>query len=131
MRQLVKAVLLGIMATALIALPATAGNGDDASSEQARDQVQTQVQDETCTVDCDAAQTRTHERDQVRVESGDCKDAACEDDMVQTRTRSQIRAEREDNPVALKHLLRRMASENEAAYIHRATQMCSGVFLPI
>ena len=131
MRQLVKAILLGIMATALIALPATAGSGDDASSDQARDQVQTQVQDETCAVDCDAAQIRTQERDQVRVESGDCEDAACDGDMVQTRTRSQIRAEGDDNPVALRHLLRRMASETEAAYIHRATQVCSEVFLPI
>ncbi len=130
MRQLSKAVLLGIMASALIALPATAGNGDDAAKDQAREQVQAQVQNNTCTNDCEATQTRTQDRDQIRTQDGSC-DEACEGDMVQMQIRLQLQEEGNEGPLTIGHLYRYMASDSEAGYIHRVHEMCPNLFMPV
>ncbi|MEN8041808.1 MAG: hypothetical protein ABFR95_09925 [Actinomycetota bacterium] len=130
MRQLAKAVLLGTMATALIALPATAADGDGATKDQAREQVQAQVQNNTCETDCEPVQTRTQEREQARVQDGTC-DEACTREMAQEQLRLELHNEGYDGPLTLRHMYRHMASGGDSAYLHRVRELCPKVFMPV
>ena len=94
MRRWSSAIVLGVVASVLIAIPASAGDGEAPERHQVR--AQEQVQEDECAGDCDPV--REQERSQVRSEAkpddpgcvGDCA-VSPEQRQTRSRTRAEVR----------------------------------------
>lgn len=91
MRRWSTAIVLGVVASVLIAIPAYAG---DEAPERHQVRAQEQVQEDVCAGDCDPARDQDREQTRTQIRTGDVAcEGECSGDAVRQQTRTEARTE--------------------------------------